>query len=108
MYEEACNIAETKNKDLALVFQEQVIARAGAVPDLPAPPETHFDFSDCLRLAVMFLKKWSMSVKKNTSLPCLTKMDATMKEATHASLITTTKHTPFYNSVIGATGKSYD
>ena len=53
--------------DLALVFEEQVAARAGVSNTLSPLPAKEFDLSDCCRAAKDLYRKWMTAVKKDTS-----------------------------------------
>ena len=75
LYKEAAQVAATSNADLALVFEEQVAARAGVGNTLSPVPDKEFDFSDCGRAAKDLYKQWMTAVKKDTSKhPYLQKM----------------------------------
>ena len=51
LYTEAAQVVATSNADLALVFEEQVAARAGVGNTLSPVPDKEFDVSDCGRAA---------------------------------------------------------
>ena len=75
LYKEAAQVTATSNADLALVFEEQVAARAGVGNTLSPVPGKEFDFSDCGRAAKDLYKQWMTAVKKDTSKhPYLQKM----------------------------------
>ena len=75
LYKEAAQVVATSNADLALVFEEQVAARAGVGNTLSPLPDKEFDFSDCGRAAKDLYKQWMTAVKKDTSKhPYLQKM----------------------------------
>ena len=64
---EAAQVVAASNADLALVFEEQVAARAGVGNTLSPVPDKEFDFSDCGRAAKDLYKQWMTAVKKGTS-----------------------------------------